>query len=108
MFDIYVRPDNTAQPWGRDIIEAMALKKPVIATGTSEFYVENGVTGYLVPPKNPEKLAEKIFELINDPQKRLAMGEVGYTKIKSMCDLEEYGKKMIRIYDNLISDVPKC
>jgi glycosyltransferase involved in cell wall biosynthesis len=101
--DVFIRPDITANPWGRDIIEAMALKKPVVATGTSEFYVENGITGYLVPPQNPEKLAEKIIELVNDPQKRLAMGEAGYAKIKSMCDLEEYGKKMMSIYQNLIN-----
>jgi glycosyltransferase involved in cell wall biosynthesis len=101
-FDIYIRPDYTGQPWGRDIIEAMALKKPVIATGTSEFYVENEVTGYLVQPKNPVELGEKIIELISDPHRRLSMGVAGYTKIKSMCDLEEYGKKVVMIYRNLI------
>jgi glycosyltransferase involved in cell wall biosynthesis len=93
--DIYVRPADTGDPWGRDIIEAMALKKPVIATGISEFYVENGVTGFLVPPKNPEMLADKILELINNEHKRILMGEAGHNKIKQMCDLEEYGKKVV-------------
>ena len=46
-FDIYVRPDLSGNPWGRDIIEAMALKKPVVATGNSEFFIKNGILKYL-------------------------------------------------------------
>ena len=100
--DIFVRPDLSGHPWGRDVIEAMALKKPVIATGTSEFFVENGITGYLVPPKNPEKLAERIMELVKDPQKRVAMGEAGYEKVRKMCDMNDYGVKLMNVYESLL------
>jgi len=99
--DIYVRPDITGHPWGRDIIEAMALKKPVIATGTSEFYVENGSVGYLVPPNDSNILAERIMELIESKEKRIQFGERGYSKIKKMCDLNLYSKKLLSIYVGL-------
>lgn len=102
--DIYVRPDITGHPWGRDIIEAMALKKPIVATGTSEFYIENGRTGYLVPSKNPMILAEKIMELINNQEIRKKFGEAGFEKIKNMCDLEAFNNKMLSIYLNLTND----
>lgn len=100
--DIYVRPSDAGDPWGRDIIEAMAMRKPIVATGSSEFFVEKGKTGYLVPPKDPKALTEKIIELINDPQKRIKFGDAGYNKIRKMCDIEEYGSSLIKIYKNLL------
>lgn len=103
-WDIYVRPDYTGQPWGRDIIEAMAMKKPVVATGTSEFFVEHGKTGFLVPPRSPQAMAEKVIELLENEEMRSAFGERGYEKIKKMCDIEEYGKRMKEIYEELICD----
>ena len=100
--DIFVRPSLSGDPWGRDIIEAMAMGKPVVATGDSEFFVENGKTGFLVPPQNPEKLSDKISELINDPEKRDIFGKRGHEKIKKMCDLNEYGSKIHKIYHDLM------
>lgn len=59
-FDIYIRCDETASPWGRDIIEAMSAGLVVIATGTSEEFILNHETGFLVPPCTPSAIAEKI------------------------------------------------
>ena len=101
-FDIYVRPDISGNPWGRDIIEAMSLKKTVVATGESEFYIKNGSTGYLVPIKDPSKMAERIIELINDKNKRYDMGNAGYTIIKSMCGLNNYKNKIMEVYQSII------
>lgn len=101
--DIVVRPSLEADPWGRDIIEAMALKKPIVATGTSEFFIENEKTGYLVSPRDPEQMLAKIIELINEPEKRKEFGEAGHRKIRQMCDLDEYGKKIFNIYSELLA-----
>lgn len=100
--DIIVRPSLAGDPWGRDIIEAMALKKPVIATGESEYYIENGKTGYLVPPNNPTQLAERIAILIDDPYRRKVFGEEGHNKVRVMCDVNSYGEKVTSIYDSLL------
>lgn len=100
---IYIRPDLSGNPWGRDIIEAMALKKAIVATGSSEFYIENGVNGYLIPPSNPFAMAEKVIELINNHEKRKVFGEAGYKKIYKMCDIIEYGRKINNIYSELFS-----
>jgi len=97
-FDIYVRPDVTAQPWGRDIIEAMAIKKAIVATGKSEFYIRNGTNGFLVDQNQPIALADKILILIKDPGLRYEFGERSYNKIKLMCDLEEYKNIFDDIY----------
>jgi len=98
--DIVVRPALTADPWGRDIIEGMAMGKPIIATGSSTFYVKPGVTGYLVSPCAIE-IAEKINELIEDKNKRELFGFNGRKIIEEMCDSKKYFQKIVEIYDDL-------
>ena len=98
--DIIIRPDGF--PWGRDIIEAMALKKAIIACGHSDFYIKNEKTGVLIPPASPEILAEKILELAENSTQRQLLGENAYIKIKSMCDLNEYGNKLLAIYKKIL------
>lgn len=61
-------------------------------TGSSEYFVEDARTVYLVPPNNPEIMAAKILKLVRDPNKRMKMGEAGYKKVKDMCDINDYGK----------------
>ena len=66
---------------------AYAFSKPVVATdvGALPEQVEDGVTGLLVPPNEPESLAEAINNIINDPDMADAMGAAGY--IKSHTDM---------------------
>lgn len=100
-FDIYIRPDDTGQPWGRDIIEAMALKLPVIATGSMDYFVKNKVTGFLVKPKNPVSLAEKIAFLVKNINTRDLVASNAYNLVWERCNLESYGKQIIEIYKSL-------
>lgn len=80
----------------------MAMKKAIVATGNSEFFIEKGKTGYLVPPNKPSILAEMIEDLMNNPERRISFGEAAYEKVKQMCDLENYGTKLYDIYSNLL------
>jgi glycosyltransferase involved in cell wall biosynthesis len=102
--DIVVRPADTADPWGRDIIEAMALGKPVVATGSSEFYIENGKNGYLVPPNDPEALANKIISLVSSKSLRIEFGNKSYKKVKFMCNVNEHTKKIENAYKALLNN----
>ena len=52
-----VKPDVIGQPWSRDIIEALSLGRPVIATGTEEGFIRHGENGLLLPPGNEYALA---------------------------------------------------
>ncbi len=58
-----VRPDATGSPWGRDIIEAMSLGRPVLATGTEEIFVREGETGWLIAPGDTPALARALTGL---------------------------------------------
>jgi len=65
------------------VLEAMALGKPVAASavpGTKEAIVE-GETGFLAPLKDAHSLAEKIVELIRNPDKARKMGEAGRRRV---------------------------
>lgn len=65
------------QGLGTIMLEAMALAKPVIATGVGGIYsvIRDGETGLVVPPSNSEALANSILKLLEDPFKARAMGE---------------------------------
>ena len=66
------------------ILEALALKKPVIASdigGIAELIVHEE-SGILVPPKDSEKLAKAMLQLYNDSQFGVSMGEKGYINVQ--------------------------
>jgi glycosyltransferase involved in cell wall biosynthesis len=100
-FDIAVRPSYSSDPWGRDIIEYMAMKKPIVATGSSNYYVKECKTGYLVSAKDVEQMAERILWLISNRLERDKMGDNAYKRIFKKCNYETYGSRISSIYDSL-------
>ncbi|MDF1561318.1 MAG: glycosyltransferase [Bacteroidales bacterium] len=82
------------------IIEYMALGKPVIATsggGTPEL-VMDGITGFLVPPKNPEVMAERMEKLIDENNLRKEMGEAGKEHIKTRFSIDRMAGRYLDLY----------
>jgi sugar transferase (PEP-CTERM/EpsH1 system associated) len=81
------------------ILEALALQKPVVATNVGGIpeIVEDGVTGYLVPPRNPEALADRILLLLRDPQTAAKFGQAGRKRVEENFGVEQ----MIRKYQSL-------
>src|SRR5712692_1142767 len=73
--DVVVSASTDPEGFGRVIIEAQAMGRPVIATdhGGARETIEPGLTGWLAPPRNPAALAERIGEaLALDPAERAA------------------------------------
>lgn len=101
VFDISVLPSSTfPEGFPLTCIEAMALSKPVIATkipGPSEI-VEDGITGFLVPPSNPTILAEKISLLLKDVQLRKKMGAAGKSRAEALFDIKKLTKRLEEEY----------
>jgi glycosyltransferase involved in cell wall biosynthesis len=88
----------------RTVLEAMYLGKPVVASeiaGVPEMVV-NGETGYVVPPADPEKLAEAICHLLESPDKRRVMGEAGATRVRSLFTTEVMVQKTVALYRELV------
>jgi glycosyltransferase involved in cell wall biosynthesis len=95
--DVFVLPSCSREGLGISIIEAMALEKPVVATeiGGIPEVVADEETGYLVPPKNPDALAEAIVKFLQSPPRAKEMGRRGrarfeekFTKRKMLSEVE--------------------
>lgn len=99
--DIVVRPALTEDPWGRDIIEAFAFGKPVIATGTSDFFVKNNVNGFLIYPFEISKIADKIVELILNSSLRKQFGCNGKKLVEEVCSIEKFIKEITQVYKTI-------
>jgi len=74
----------------------MACKKPVVATcfGGSCEVVIDGKTGYIVNPFNTKEMADKVIDLLKNPEKARQFGEAGYERVKNEFNLE----KMVNNY----------
>ena len=85
---------------------AYRFKKPVIATsvGALPEIVENGKTGYIIPPQNVKVLAEKIIELLKNERLRLKMGERGYEKLKNDMSWKNVAEAILKVYKKLMKD----
>lgn len=89
--DVVLMPSICFDAFGRVNIEAMVSRKPVVGTcygGTPEIVVD-GITGYIVNPLYPEKIAEKIIDLLENPEKAKKFGEAGYERVKNEFSLEK-------------------
>ena len=106
--DIFVLP-SLREGLPLTILEAMACAKPIIATNVGGIpeAVKDGVSGILVPPKDPESLQNAIVELLDDTEKQETMGLKG----KQICDEHFRSRAMVdkieKLYDLLIKGSSK-
>lgn len=106
--DIFVMPNITPQDGDVDatsivIIQAQASGLPVIATahgGNSEL-ISDGVSGYIVPEKDIQRLSEKLQILIGNHLLRKKMGEQGRINSNKF-EYNNLGKNLIKIYDEVL------
>ena len=101
VFDLFVL-SSVGEGMSNTILEAMASGLPVAATrvGGNPELVEEGVTGTLVPPGDPEKLAAAIRSYRDDPSRARAHGEAGREKAVSSFSLS----RMVREYEALYEE----
>ena len=80
------------------------FKKPVVVTdvGSIPEAVEEGKTGFVVPPRDSEALAEAIVKLLKDERLRREMGENGYRKLKEEYSWEKIAEKTIKVYEKAL------
>jgi glycosyltransferase involved in cell wall biosynthesis len=94
--DVFVLP-SLGECFGIASVEAMAARLPVVATnvGGAGDIVDDGQTGYLIPPNDPHALAASLDRLIADASLRQRMGEAGRQKAEMCFDGERNARKLV-------------
>ncbi|MFT7531752.1 MAG: glycosyltransferase involved in cell wall biosynthesis [Gammaproteobacteria bacterium] len=102
---LFVLPCVIDSDGSRDIIpnsliEAMAMKLPVISTcvtGVPEI-IDNETNGILVEPGDYESLAQAMFELISDPEKCVRIGHAARLKVEQRFDIDENIREYVNLF----------
>lgn len=106
---ILERADLVAHPsWAEGfpnaVLEAMCAKKAVVATrvGGIPEVMRDGETGLLVEPKQPAALAERLGELLADPERRAKMGRLGRQRVEHRYSLDRMTITVETLYAALV------
>jgi glycosyltransferase involved in cell wall biosynthesis len=86
------------------ILEAFAFGKPVVATSVGDIpkVVLDGITGYLVSPKDPKKLAHAMNLLLADRNKTIEMGKKGRELVRNKFSAEQMAIETENVYRDLL------
>lgn len=89
---------NTAP---KRILEAMRAGVPVVASacGTSDEFIADGKTGFLVPTGDDAVLAQRLELLITNPNTRLLMGTAGLERFERHFTLDQMIENLLAVYD---------
>ena len=100
--DIFVNPSHT-EGLPTSVIEAALCKVAIIAThvgGTPEI-ITNSESGYLIPPREPKILAQKLCELITNPQLRQTFADRAHLEVAPKFDWQHSIDKYISLFRQL-------
>lgn len=102
--DILLHTSLANEGFPRIILEIMTLSKPIIASavGPSLEMIEDGKTGFLVPPNEPRSLAEKIDYLLLHPEIAQKMGKEARKRVERLFDISLNIKKTEHLYNQLL------
>jgi glycosyltransferase involved in cell wall biosynthesis len=106
-FDVFAMP-SWDEPFGMVYLEAMALKKPVVAWafgGPLEIVVD-GETGYLPERGDMDGLAEALLWLVRDPDLRKRMGEAGRRRAEQQFNPRRMCRDMVEVYRDVLGLAP--
>ena len=102
--DLSVLPSHE-EGFSNVILESMAAGLPLVAThvGGNPEAIVNGETGWLVPPRDPGALAEKIIDLLNDPDKAEQWGNRNLRRVKQLFSVQKMIDNHLSLYGQMKS-----
>jgi colanic acid/amylovoran biosynthesis glycosyltransferase len=108
--DIMLAPSVTSRNGDREgipvvLMETMAMGLPIVSTlhsGIPEL-IENGVSGFLVPERDVDALAEKLNYLVENPKIWHNMGAAGRAFVEKYYNIDKLNDKLVEIYTSSVS-----
>lgn len=94
------------EPFGLTPLEAMACGRPVVgsAVGGITYTVAYGKTGFLVPPRDPEMLADRLYCLLVEPGLRERMGRAARHRVEADFTWPMVAMRTASLYETLLAD----
>lgn len=102
--DIFVHPATHREGFGFSIAEAMAVKKPMIATNiwAINAIIQDGVNGFLVEPKSADALVKAIKWIVANPEQAQGIAENGQKMVLKLCSLDRMVNEIEKVYEEVV------
>lgn len=98
------------EPFGITPVEAMACATPVVgaAVGGIKNTVLDGQTGYLVPPRDPQAVAERLAVLHQNPAHARRLGQAGLRRAYQFYTWRSVAQQIAAIYESAVDNARPC
>ena len=102
--DVVVLP-SVHEQFGQVLVEGMACGLPALAVNAHgpATIVEQGETGWLVPPDDEDAMCEALVEAVNDDATRVRMGEMAYERSRARYSWPALAERIARVYDEVVN-----
>lgn len=99
--DIVVYPTIGEEPYGLVPIEAMSCARPIVASNSGGIpeTVVDGNTGYIIAKGDANALADRLAELISNPERARRLGAAGRRRVEDNFNGEQYVSKLLEHFD---------
>lgn len=86
------------------LLESMKHGVPVVATrvGGNPEVVEDGATGFLVPPRDPGAFADRVIAVLGDPELRARLGAAARRRVAERFDVRQAARRYLEVYDQAL------
>jgi glycosyltransferase involved in cell wall biosynthesis len=104
LFDVVVHASIEPEPFGRVIAEAMAMRRPVVASdeGGPREIIEHGRTGLLFARGDDRALADSVVSLLREPARAMRIAEAGYADMRRRFSDTQHARLVEEVYADVL------
>ena len=99
---IAMRLERSMKPWGRDVIECMAMGIPMVALGSSEVMIMHEETGWLVRENKVDEIFQQLKRSLTDQEKLQRISKNARNWAEQNVGLTKYRQAVIKIYNDIL------
>ena len=103
--NLFVIPTVEGDTIPQVLMQALAIGLPVVSTTTGSIpdVLADGESGFIVPPRDADALADRIGRLLVDPELRAAMGRRGRQTVEQSYSIDRMVDELERVYRRVIA-----